>query len=261
MALTAWELEVLKKVRKKRIQKARRILLYVCIAALVTAGVMILTAFPASDSVDTVTVSETPEVSVNEASIAPARLTLKLTQESVELEKGDPIDYLSYVEEALINGKDHRGQVQYSKISTDRTGEFSVVYRLKPDSGLAMTRILRVQIKEPEVEEEGSEQAAVIEAEKEEAKAEQQSKPAQQEIITLPQVPAAQPAPAPQQPVQTVRPTLQPYTKQFLFSAGYDMSNVESACSAEGSGSGLSWSCESIRDGEGIILGMELRTY
>lgn len=257
MALTAWEMEVLRNARKKKLQKARRILLYVCIATLVTAVALVLTALPATDTVDTVTVSETPEVPVNEASVAPARLTLKLTQESVELEKGDPIDYLAFVEEALINGEDHRDQVQYSKIDTDTTGEFSVVYRLRPENGLAMTRILRVQITEPEMEVAENEQAAEAKTPKEEAVV-QQTAPVQQETTVLPQVPAAQPAPAPQQPV---RPTLQPYTKQFLFSAGYDMSNVETACSTEGSASGLSWSCEPLRDGEGIILGMELRTY
>ncbi|WP_281790631.1 hypothetical protein [Faecalibaculum rodentium] len=260
MALTAWEMEVLKNARKKKLQKARRILLYVCIAALVTAIAIVLTALPATDTVDTVTVSETPEEPVNEASVAPARLTLKLTQESIELEKGDPIDYLSYVEEALINGEDHRDQVQYSEISTETTGEFSVVYRLRPENGLVMTRILRVLITEPEMEEAGNEQAAEAKTPKEEGVV-QQTAPVQQETTVLPQDPAAQTAPAPQQPVQPVRPTLQPYTKQFLFSAGYDMSNVETACSAEGSASGLSWSCEPLRDGEGIILGMELRTY
>lgn len=257
MALTAWEMEVLRNARKKKLQKARRILLFACVAALVTDIAMVLTVLPATHTEHPVTVSETPEEPVNEASVAPARLTLKLTQESIELEKGDPIDYLSYVEEALINGEDHRDQVQYSEISTETTGEFSVVYRLRPENGLVMTRILRVLITEPEMEEAGNEQAAEAKTPKEEAVV-QQPAPVQQETTVLPQVPAAQPAPAPQQPV---RPTLQPYTKQFLFSAGYDMSNVETACSAEGSASGLSWSCEPMRDGEGIILGMELRTY
>ncbi len=252
MALTAWEMEVLRNARKKKLQKARRILLFACVAALVTDIAMVLTVLPATHTEHPVTVSKTPEVPFNEASVALARLTLELTQESIELEKGDPIDYLSYVEEALINGEDHRDQVQYSEISTETTGEFSVVYRLRPENGLAMTRILRVQITEPEMEE-----AAEAKTPKEEAVV-QQPAPVQQETTVLPQVPAAQPAPAPQQPV---RPTLQPYTKQFLFSAGYDMSNVETACSAEGSASGLSWSCEPMRDGEGIILGMELRTY
>lgn len=68
---------------------------------------------------------------------------------------------------------------------------------------------------------------------------------------TQPQQPST---PAPQPSV----PSGSPVVKDFLFSAGYDMSTAPQACAAELSASGRSGSCTPLQDADGIYYGMRL---
>lgn len=63
-----------------------------------------------------------------------------------------------------------------------------------------------------------------------------------------------------QEPVYTPAPDLvqKPANRSFLFSEGYDMGNVEGACSAAGDASGYGYSCIPIVGNDGIYLGMDL---
>lgn len=64
-------------------------------------------------------------------------------------------------------------------------------------------------------------------------------------------VPAPGPSPAP-------APIQKPDIRYFLFSDGYDMENVESACSAAGDSSGFPYACSPITDSDGLFTGMIL---
>lgn len=55
--------------------------------------------------------------------------------------------------------------------------------------------------------------------------------------------------------------TTKPANRQFLFSQGYNMGNVESACNAALSSSGATGACIPLQDSNGYYIGMELQFY
>lgn len=87
------------------------------------------------------------------------------------------------------------------------------------------------------------------------------SKPSTDEITTTPPSPSYSipESPAPALEIQQPAPQpVKPANRYFMFTDGYDMGNVEAACSAAGNASGFSYACTPISDGDGIYTGMAL---
>ncbi|WP_289220746.1 hypothetical protein [Ileibacterium valens] len=144
------------------------------------------------------------------------------------------------------------------------------------ESGNIATKVIKVKII-PDKKEELSNEKDKTEAEKEEgadgpvdkenqdshsqemeqAPAVQPSEPAQIQPSAPVVLPApSQPSVAPQASAPAARP--KPANKKYLFTDGYNMSNVNSACMADLNASGYTGSCIPLQDSDGIYYGMEL---
>ena len=105
-----------------------------------------------------------------------------------------------------------------------------------------------------------------IEKKKEEVKQEKKEEQVQeQQVITQQKEPdtTAEENLSLQQQVQQIQEPIkaQPISKDYLFSAGYDMSSAPTQCQLDLQNSGLSGTCIPIQDENGIYLGMRLTTY
>lgn len=98
---------------------------------------------------------------------------------------------------------------------------------------------------------EEKEQAEKERAEKEQAEKDSATLP--DHPVIKPNAEASVPAPGP-----SSAPVQKPDIRYFLFSDGYDMANVESACSAAGDSSGFPYACSPITDSDGLFTGMIL---
>ena len=95
----------------------------------------------------------------------------------------------------------------------------------------------------------------VFNGSEEKEQAEKDSAVLPEQPVIKPDAEAPVPAPGPS-PVPA--PIQKPDIRYFLFSDGYDMENVESACSAAGDSSGFPYACSPITDSDGLFTGMIL---
>ncbi len=95
----------------------------------------------------------------------------------------------------------------------------------------------------------------VFNGSEEKEQAEKDSAVLPEQPVIKPNAEAPVPAPGPS-PVPA--PIQKPDIRYFLFSDGYDMENVESACSAAGDSSGFPYACSPITDSDGLFTGMIL---
>ncbi|MDY5232065.1 MAG: hypothetical protein SPH17_00450 [Faecalicoccus sp.] len=98
------------------------------------------------------------------------------------------------------------------------------------------------------------------EEEKEEAKESQRNEQIQEKNSNSPSVTPGTNSSTVQTP-STTPATPKPSNRQFLFSQGYNMGNVESACNAALNSSGATGACVPLQDSNGYYIGMELRFY
>lgn len=97
--------------------------------------------------------------------------------------------------------------------------------------------------------------------EKEEAESSEESQKTNSEQSSSSSVQEQQPAQSQQQTQTPSQNVTKPSNRQFLFSDGYNMGNVQSACSAALNSSGHSGACIPLQDSNGIYYGMELVFY
>lgn len=97
--------------------------------------------------------------------------------------------------------------------------------------------------------------------EKEEAESSEESQKTNSEQSSSSSVQEQQPAQSQQQTQTPSQSVTKPSNRQFLFSDGYNMGNVQSACSAALNSSGHSGACIPLQDSNGIYYGMELVFY
>lgn len=130
---------------------------------------------------------------------------------------------------------DLSGKVNFNKIDANEVGEYEVYYRVKDKAGNESSATLKVIVKEKEKPKEKPKEEVV------EQPVQQATQQGQQ------QTPPPQPAP--------------PVTKYFMFTDGYTMDNVTSACQNELVASGRAGVCTPIQDASGVYTGMRLDLY
>ncbi|MCR0531831.1 DUF5011 domain-containing protein [[Clostridium] innocuum] len=181
-----------------------------------------------------------PKEKMEEKTTDTVKPKIELKEKEIEVFKGAEIEYEKYIKKAPDNKDgDLSKEVHFNKINTNELGEYVVRYRVKDKAGNEGTATLKVVVKEKEKPKEES---------KEEAQQPVQQRPVQQAPQEEPQqTPPPQPAP--------------PVTKYFMFTDGYTMENVTSACQSELSASGRSGVCTPIQDESGVYTGMRLDLY
>lgn len=182
---------------------------------------------------------------------------LELSADSIEITQGDSIDYLSYVSKAEDkNDGNLIEKVKATEIDTNIIGEFTIIYTVSDKAGNDAEAEVKVKITEKKEEpkpETGTSQPD------EGSQIQETVPPAQTQQSESQTQPSA-----PQAPPQTtvpVPPASQPSTQYFLFTDGYTMQNVGSACASALSASGRSGACTPIQDENGIYTGMRLDLY
>lgn len=149
--------------------------------------------------------------------------------------------------------------------SIEKPGKYKIQIQAKDEFGNISKKTIQLKVKkdpEPKKEKEDEKeqvksQEPVVEEQSNENSSNSNQTQSQQNN-SLQQTQPAQQQPQVQSPSQNVS---KPSNKQFLFSDGYDMGNVESACAAALNSSGYSGACIPLQDSNGIYYGMELVFY
>ena len=230
MELSEREQEILKLYRadKKRKRK-KRITVIVLLLLLSIGGYGV---YQYVQSMPTVPKEKTEE------KIDTVKPNITLTTEKIEIFKGDKIEYEKYIKEAKDDKDgDLSKKVNFNKIDASEVGEYEVRYIVKDKAGNESSATLKVIVKEKEKPKEKPKEEVV------EQPVQQAPQQGQQ------QTPPPQPQPAP------------PVTKYFMFTDGYTMDNVTSACQNELVASGRAGVCTPIQDASGVYTGMRLDLY
>lgn len=243
MKLTDHEKELLRLYKEDK--KLRRKKIVAIALVIVLLGCTIYYSYPFFVDV----ISNQEKVNeVKKDEIKDEKPILLLTKDYIEIYQGDVIDYESYIRKASDSkGGDLKNKVEINKIDTSMAGEFNVIYSLTDSDNNIVYAKLKVIIKEKEIEETSESDDSIQ----------------KQEIVQQPQVQQQQPVQQPeiQEPVNNNPPVSVPSTQYFMFSDGYTMDNVSSACASALANSGRSGACTPIQDQNGIYTGMRLDLY
>lgn len=241
MELSTKEQEILKLYRADKKRKRNKLFIIIAILLLLSVGGYWLYQY-----VQSISPSPNEKVEQKETITDVLSPTIELTESNIEIDEGDMIDYERFIKKVWDdNDGDLSKEVIHNRIDTKKAGEYVVRYTVQDKAGNKSTATLKVIVKEKKKEET-----------KDESKDEIVEQPVQQPVQQVPQQeqqqpsqPQPQPAPAP------------PVTKYFMFTDGYTMENVTSACQSELVASGRSGVCSPIQDENGIYTGMRLDLY
>lgn len=182
---------------------------------------------------------------------------IKLKIDSLEILKGDDINYLEYVESVIddVDG-DLLDKIEYEKIDTSIIGEYSIVYTVSDSSGNSSQEILLVLIKEEEIQEEIIQENPSSSNENKQNQPQKESNNNSHKVEEKPATPVQE-----EKPKNEEKPSAsEKIVKYFLFSDGYTMMNVAEACATELKKTNRTGMCSPIQDENGIYLGMKLET-
>lgn len=187
---------------------------------------------------------------------------IKLKTDTIEVLKGDDIDYLEYVESVSDNIDGNlMDKLKYQDIDTSSLEEQSIVYSVSDSSGNTSQEIIKVVIKEKPKEEDSSNKEnnfnSVVTSPPKETTIPQKgnNSSSNNEVNNV----TTQPIETPTQESPQNKPTGK-VEKYFLFSDGYTMSNVVEACANELKKINRTGMCSPLQDANGIYLGMKLET-
>lgn len=217
-------------IRYRKYRRRKRILLAVCIAVLLVAsgGYYVISNKEKQDVLTEREPKKTKDTTIP---------VLKLSTEKLEIEQGTAIDYMSYVLEATDNKDGELNEkVQYNNIDTNIAGDYTIVYKVKDKAGNVAKAEMSVKVFEKTKEE------TPVEVPQNNTPTYNEQIPDNQNTNNATQQPALPPLP----------------TQYFLFSDGYNMGNVSTACADVLKSSGRSGVCSPIQDENGIYLGMRL---
>lgn len=182
---------------------------------------------------------------------------LELTVDSIEISQNEEINYDSYIKVAKDKEDgDLKDKVEYNKIDTSVIGEYEVKYLLENSRHKKVEKKLKVkvnevvQVQEPQEPEPNPTQDTNtsnnqnnISGSTSTSQNTTSSNTNNQSNTTSKKTESS-----------SSNNTSAPRTRDFLFSDGYDMSNVGSVCAS--SLSGHKGRCDPIYDSDGIIIGM-----
>ncbi len=242
----------------RKYKKKRRIIISGIIVIFFTMCLIFM--YLRSNNSSSPDLNKTPinEPSIDEIKIEDTEAPIiKLKYDYLELEKGDDIDYLGYVESVIDNIDGNLlDKLEYDKIDSSIVGEQNIVYRVSDSSNNNCQKILLVIIREKEISSENNESSNVNSKEETNKKPNSNnnsSNPPQKSEPDNPKVIEED------IPKQENKPS-DKIIKYFLFSEGYTMENVADACAAELKKTNKTGMCSPIQDENGIYLGMKLET-
>lgn len=231
MELSEREQEILKLYRADKKRKRKKRITLIMLLLLLSIGGYGVYRYVQS-------MPTAPKEKIEEKPTDTVKPNITLTTEKIEIFKGEDIAYEKYIKEAMDDKDgDLSEKVNFNKIDANEVGEYEVHYRVKDKAGNESSATLKVVVKEKEKPKEKPKEEVVEQP--------VQQVPQQEQQQTLP----PQPQPAP------------PVTKHFMFTDGYTMDNVTSACQNELVASGRAGVCTPIQDASGIYTGMRLDLY
>ena len=223
MELSEREQEILKLYRADKKRKRKKRITLIMLLLLLSIGGYGVYQYVQS-------MPTAPKEKIEEKLTDTVKPNITLTTEKIEIFKGEDIAYEKYIKEAMDDKDgDLSGKVNFNKIDANEVGEYEVYYRVKDKAGNESSATLKVIVKEKE-------------------------KPKEQPVQQVPQQEQQQTLPPPPQPAP-------PVTKYFMFTDGYTMDNVTSACQNELVASGRAGVCTPIQDASGVYTGMRLDLY
>lgn len=172
---------------------------------------------------------------------------LKLTDKEINVTQNQKIDLLSFVLECTDNNdEDLKNKIKYNSISTENIGEFKVTYIVKDKSKNKTSKSITIKVSAPEPAENNEEVT-------------NQKNNSEQNQNTVQQEQQSNSNTNTQKKDETINNKSHPELngKQFLFTEGYDMSNVMSVCASELSRNNTSGSCVPIYE-NGVIIGAKI---
>lgn len=243
----------------RKYKNKRRIIIFiiVLIISIFACGCFIFLHFNnASSNAEQVITPDPMIVKDGEAPI------IKLKTDTIEVLKGDDIDYLEYVESVIDNIDGNlMDKLKYQEIDTSSLEEQSIVYSVSDSSGNTSQEIIKVVIKEKINEEDSPSKEnnfnSVVTSPPKETTTSQKgnNSSSNNEVNNI----TTKPTETPIQEAPQNKPTGK-VEKYFLFSDGYTMSNVVEACANELKKINRTGMCKPLQDDNGIYLGMKLET-
>ena len=163
---------------------------------------------------------------------------LELTVDSIEISQNEEINYDTYIKVAKDKEDgDLKDKVEYNKIDTSVVGEYEVKYSLENSSHKKVEKTMKVKVNEVVQVQEPQEPEPTPTQDTNTSSNHNQSNTTSKKNES-----------------SSSNNTSAPRTRDFLFSDGYDMSNVGSVCAS--SLAGHKGRCDPIYDSDGIIIGM-----
>lgn len=172
---------------------------------------------------------------------------LELTVDSIEISQNEEINYDSYIKVAKDKEDgDLKDKVEYNKIDTSVVGEYEVNYSLENSSHKKVEKTMKVKVNEV---------VQVQEPQEPEPTPTQDTNTSSNQNNTSGSTSTSQNnTTSKKTESSSSNNTSAPRIRDFLFSDGYDMSNVGSVCAS--SLAGHKGRCDPIYDSDGIIIGM-----
>lgn len=240
--------------------KKKRIIFIISIIIVLTLIIGLIFIYLRFNNVSSSNINETPTQRITiEDTEAPL---IKLKLDYLEIEQGDDIDYLKYVESVTDNvDGDLFNKLEYDKIDTSVLGEQKIIYRVSDNSNNKSQMILLTIIKEKESLNDTKESNTSTDVNIKENKPKvpnsnkkptsensTQNKEQKEPQLTQEEVP------------KNENNISKKIIKYFLFSDGYTMENVAEICASELKKTNRTGMCKPIQDENGIYLGMQLET-
>lgn len=175
-----------------------------------------------------------------------------LSEDYIEVEEGEEIDYDAYIKSATDNSEGNLiEKVTYNEIDTSKAGEYIITYEVSDSSNNKTKEELKVKVIRKELEEDKIEESPIVEMPPSNNSSTDNS--TSQHQVSEPTSPPSNNSSSHSSPNEKI-------IKYFLFSDGYTMQNVASACAEELKNIGRAGMCSPIQDENGIYLGMKLET-
>ena len=175
-----------------------------------------------------------------------------LSEDYIEVEEGEEIDYDAYIKSATDNSEGNLiEKVTYNEIDTSKAGEYIITYEVSDSSNNKTKEELKVKVIRKELEEDKIEESPIVEMPPSNNSSTDNS--TSQHQVSEPTSPPSNNSSSHSSPNEKI-------IKYFLFSDGYTMQNVASACAEELKSIGRAGMCSPIQDENGIYLGMKLET-
>ncbi len=216
--------------------KKKRKIIFIFVVILIISVLVLFTFNQKSkDEIDKQTDTEPPKI--------------VLIKDYDEIEEGSSIKYKDYIKSVTDNSKEELfNKVTYNEIDTSKEGEYIITYEVVDSSKNKAQAKLKIKVYKKE---------ELKESEKEQETPPENITPTQENPIKEPEKEPISPS---KDNSNNTPSTNQKIVKYFLFSDGYTMQNVASACAEELKKIGKAGMCSPIQDENGIYLGMKLET-